>query len=144
MSGQHVTATGPGPAACGLSGTSLGGPETPPKDNKEDVTILPKPPVMDNVWYTQEVIYQDGLVVVKLDGKMMFEYRLSRCGHQAQDSQQHGDLVATGHLRPSGTPADAGAYQARHALRISASRSCASSPGNRLVEPDVLSKDLAV
>jgi hypothetical protein len=52
------------------------GPETPPKDNKEYVTILPKPPVTDNVWYTQEVIYQDGLVTVKLDGKTMFEYRL--------------------------------------------------------------------
>ena len=52
------------------------GPETPPANNKEDVTVLPKPPVTDNVWYTQEVIYQDGLVVVKLDGKTMFEYRL--------------------------------------------------------------------
>ena len=52
------------------------GPETPPANNKENVTILPKPPVTDNVWYTQEVIYQDGLVVVKLDGKTMFEYRL--------------------------------------------------------------------
>ena len=27
------------------------GPETPPKNNKENVTILPKPPVTDNVWY---------------------------------------------------------------------------------------------
>ncbi len=52
------------------------GPETPPANNKENVTILPKPPVTDNVWYTQEVIYQDGLVVVKLDDKTMFEYRL--------------------------------------------------------------------
>jgi hypothetical protein len=52
------------------------GPETPPKTNKENVTILPKPPVTDNVWYTQEVIYQNGLVTVKLDGKTMFEYRL--------------------------------------------------------------------
>ena len=52
------------------------GPETPPANNKEIVTVLPKPPVTDNVWYTQEVIYQDGLVVVKLDGKTMFEYRV--------------------------------------------------------------------
>ena len=52
------------------------GPETPPANNKEDVTILPKPPVMDNVWYTQEVIYQDGLVTVRLDGKTMIEYRI--------------------------------------------------------------------
>jgi len=52
------------------------GPETPPGNNTENVTILPKPPVTDNVWYTQEVIYQDGRVTVKLDGKTMFEYRL--------------------------------------------------------------------
>ena len=52
------------------------GPEKPPANNKDDVTILPKPPVTDNVWYTQEVIYQDGLVTVKLDGKTMFQYKL--------------------------------------------------------------------
>ena len=52
------------------------GPETPPKNNKENVTILPKAPVTDNVWYTQEVVYQDGLVTVKLDGKTMFEYKI--------------------------------------------------------------------
>ncbi len=52
------------------------GPETPPENNKENVTILSKPPVTDNVWYTQEVIYQDGQVVVKLDGKTMLEYKL--------------------------------------------------------------------
>jgi hypothetical protein len=52
------------------------GPETPGANNKENVTILPKPPVTDNVWYTQEVIYQNGQIVVKLDGKTMFEYTL--------------------------------------------------------------------
>ena len=52
------------------------GPETPPADNKEMVSVLPKPPVTDNAWYTQEVIYQDGLVTVKLNGKTMFEYRV--------------------------------------------------------------------
>ena len=52
------------------------GPETPPKNNKEEVTILPKPPVTDNVWYTQEVVYQDGLITVKLDGKTMFDYKM--------------------------------------------------------------------
>jgi hypothetical protein len=56
------------------------GPETPPKNNKENVTILPKPPVTDNVWYTQEVIYQDGLVTVKLDGRTMFEYKIPHAG----------------------------------------------------------------
>jgi hypothetical protein len=53
------------------------GPETPPAKNKDSVTILPKPPVTDNVWYTQEVIYQDGLVTVKLDGKTMIEHRIA-------------------------------------------------------------------
>jgi hypothetical protein len=52
------------------------GPESPPKNNKEYVTILPEPPVTDNVWYTQEVICRRGLVTVKLDGKKMFDYRL--------------------------------------------------------------------
>ena len=56
------------------------GPEAPPANNKEPVTILPKPPVTDNVWYTQEVIYQDGLVVTKLDGKTMFEYKVPQAG----------------------------------------------------------------
>ena len=54
------------------------GPEKPDKNNKQDVTILPKPPVTDNVWYTQEVICQNGLIVVKLDGKTMIEYKLSQ------------------------------------------------------------------
>jgi hypothetical protein len=52
------------------------GPEAPAKDNKEIVTIFVKPPVTDNVWYTQEVIYQNELVTVKLDGKTMFEYKM--------------------------------------------------------------------
>ncbi len=86
------------------------GPETPPKNNKENVTILPKPPVTDNVWYTQEVIYQDGLVTVKLDGKTMFEYRLPQADIEHKTADQE-DLVAAGHLRPSGAPADAGPYQ---------------------------------
>jgi hypothetical protein len=53
------------------------GPEAPPADNKQMVTVLPKPPVTDNVWYTQEIVYQDGLVTVKLDGKTMFDYTIS-------------------------------------------------------------------
>jgi hypothetical protein len=53
------------------------GPETPPANNREMVTVLPKPPVTDNAWYTQEVVYQDGLVTVKLDGETMFEYRIA-------------------------------------------------------------------
>ena len=56
------------------------GREMPGKDNKEEVIILAKPPVTDNVWYTQEVIYRDGHVVAKLDGKTMFEYDLPDAG----------------------------------------------------------------
>ena len=56
------------------------GPEMPPANNQEMVTVLPEPPVTDNVWYTQEVIYQNGLVTVKLDGKTMFEYRIPDAG----------------------------------------------------------------
>lgn len=52
------------------------GPETPPADNKQMVTVLPKPPVTDNVWYTQEIVCQDGLLTVKLNGQTMVEYRL--------------------------------------------------------------------
>jgi hypothetical protein len=40
------------------------------------VTILSKPPVTDNAWYTQEVVYQDGWVTIKLNGETMFEYRI--------------------------------------------------------------------
>ena len=53
------------------------GPEAPSADNKEVVTVLPKPAVTDNVWYTQEIICQDGLVTVKLNGKPMVEYKIS-------------------------------------------------------------------
>jgi hypothetical protein len=56
------------------------GPEAPPKRNREDTTILPKPPVMDNVWYTQQVLYQNGQVTVKLDGKTMIEYKITDAG----------------------------------------------------------------
>jgi hypothetical protein len=52
------------------------GPEAPPSDNKQIVTILPKPPVTDNVWYTQEIVCQGGLLTVKLNGQTMVEYRL--------------------------------------------------------------------
>jgi hypothetical protein len=53
------------------------GPETPPADNKEMVTILPKPPIRDNVWYTQEIIYRNGAVTVKLNGETMIEYTIA-------------------------------------------------------------------
>ena len=50
------------------------GPEAPPADNKEIVTILPKPEVTDGTWYAQEIICQNGQVTIKLNGKTMFEY----------------------------------------------------------------------
>lgn len=53
------------------------GPEAPPADYKGMVTILPKPAVKDNTWYTQEVVFQEGVVTVKLDGQTMFSYKLS-------------------------------------------------------------------
>jgi hypothetical protein len=60
------------------------GPETPPKDNKEDVTIVPKPLVTDNVWYTEEVIYQNGQITVKLDGKTVIEHKLPEADAEHQ------------------------------------------------------------
>ena len=56
------------------------GPETPPQDNKEIVAILPKAPVKDKVWYTQEIICKDGQVTVKLDGKTVLEHKVADAG----------------------------------------------------------------
>jgi hypothetical protein len=53
------------------------GPETPPADNSQETIVLAKPPVTDNVWYTQEIICQNGAVTVKLDGKTMLEYKIT-------------------------------------------------------------------
>jgi hypothetical protein len=54
------------------------GPEKPSKKDmeKEEVIVLPKPPVTDNAWYTQEVICRNGQIVVKFDGKTMLEYTM--------------------------------------------------------------------
>jgi len=52
------------------------GPETPPAKEKDKVTLFPKAPVTDNVWYTQEVICQNGLLTVKLNGRTVVEYRM--------------------------------------------------------------------
>ncbi len=56
------------------------GPETPPKNNKQETRILDQAPVTDNVWYTQEIIYQDGQVEVKLDGKTVIDYKIPEAG----------------------------------------------------------------
>jgi hypothetical protein len=52
------------------------GPETPPADTKDNVIVLATPPVTDNVWYTQEVLCQNGSVTVKLNGQTMIEYKV--------------------------------------------------------------------
>jgi len=52
------------------------GPEAPPANNKQQVIVLAKPPVRDEVWYTQEIICQDGSVTVKLNGNVMLEYKI--------------------------------------------------------------------
>jgi len=52
------------------------GPETPPANNKQGVIVLEQPPVTDNVWYTQEIICQNGSVTVKLNGKVMLDYKV--------------------------------------------------------------------
>jgi len=78
------------------------GPETPPRNNKEEVSILPKRPVTDNAWYTQEVIYQDGLITVKLDGKSVIEYKLpdADAEHKLPTGRTwllHGTIALQGH-----------------------------------------------
>lgn len=50
------------------------GPELPGSDNQEPAISFARPPVVDNVWYTQEVIYVNGKITVKLDGKTVLEY----------------------------------------------------------------------
>jgi len=72
------------------------GPETPPADNQEMVTILPKPPVTDNTWYTQEVICQNGLVTVKLNGQKLFDY-------QVPDAEAEHTLSTGNTWLPAGT-----------------------------------------
>jgi hypothetical protein len=50
----------------------------PMQKTKEDVAILAEAPVKDNHWYTQEILYQNGLVTIKLDGKTMIEYQVPK------------------------------------------------------------------
>ena len=56
------------------------GPEKPPANTKEDIIRFDKAPVTDNVWYTQEIIYQDGSITVKLDSKTVLEYQMPEAG----------------------------------------------------------------
>ena len=52
------------------------GPETPPDNNQEPTSILDKPAVVDNTWYTQEVIYENGAVTVKLNDRVVIQYTI--------------------------------------------------------------------
>lgn len=89
------------------------GPETPPADNKEQVKMFPKAPVQDNVWYTQEIIYQNGAVTVKLDGEPVVEYTIPDAGVEHK--------LSTGMLwLPSGTFA----LQGHPPMRGYASKAC--------------------
>jgi hypothetical protein len=78
------------------------GPEKPSKKNKENVTVLPKPPVTDNAWYTQEVICRDGQITVKLDGKTVLDYKLphAEIEHKLPTKRTwlpHGTFALQGH-----------------------------------------------
>jgi hypothetical protein len=53
------------------------GPEAPDADDKEDKIVFETPPIKDNVWYLQEVICDNGNITVKMDGKTMYDYKLS-------------------------------------------------------------------
>lgn len=59
----------------GISNISWG-PETPDANNKEPVKILDKAPVQDNEFYTQEIIYVNGKVTVKLNNETVLEYEI--------------------------------------------------------------------
>ena len=103
------------------------GPQTPPADNKEDTTVFATPPVTDNVWYTEEVICENGNVTVKLDGKKMFDY-------QVADASSEHKLPSGMTWLPEGTIALHGLRpcritSAKPALKTFASRFC---PTNRL------------
>ena len=52
------------------------GPEAPGADNQEPVKIFPKPVVVDNEFYTQEIIYVNGKVTVKLNSETVLEYQI--------------------------------------------------------------------
>jgi Domain of Unknown Function (DUF1080) len=58
----------------GISNLSWG-PETPGTNNAEPVKFL-APPVKDNEFYTQEIIYVNGQVTVKLNNQTVLEYQM--------------------------------------------------------------------
>lgn len=89
------------------------GPETPPSDNKEMVKIFDEPPVRDNVWYTQEIIYDNGNVTVKLDGKTVIDYTITEgdTQHKLQTGMlwlPRGTFALQGHPPMKGYASKAG------------------------------------
>lgn len=74
------------------------GPEAPSAEEKEreHPIMFDKPVVVDNVWYTQEIIYQNGHVTVKLDGKTVLEYDIDH------PDTEH-ELVSGAIWEPTGT-----------------------------------------
>jgi len=96
----------------GLSNISWG-PEAPGADNKQKTKILPKAPVVDNVWYTQEIICRNGFVTVKLDGVTMVEEQIPQ-----PDSEHKLETGMT--WMPSGTFA----LQGHPPMRNKGSKAC--------------------
>jgi hypothetical protein len=72
------------------------GPEKPDANNKQETIVLEKAPVTDNVWYTQEIICQNGFVTVKLNGQTMLT-------HQIADSDTEHKLSSGALWLPRGT-----------------------------------------
>jgi len=52
------------------------GPETPPANIQEPLVTFSTPPVKDNEWYTQEIIYVNGDTTVKLNGNTVLHYQI--------------------------------------------------------------------
>lgn len=72
------------------------GPEKPDANTTEDFKAFTTPPVKDNVWYTQEIIYRNGSVTVKLDGFTVLEYTIT-------DGDKEHKLPTGMIWQPSGT-----------------------------------------
>jgi len=72
------------------------GPEKPEANTKEDYKAFTTPPVKDNEWYTQEIIYRNGNITVKLNGQVVNQYQI------VDADKEH--TLSTGMIwQPSGT-----------------------------------------
>jgi hypothetical protein len=77
------------------------GPEKP-SGNEKNVTVFAVPPVTDNAFYTQEIVYEDGLVTVKLNSKVVLVYKIpeSELEHRLATGvtwQPEGTFALQGH-----------------------------------------------